>query len=378
MPLSDYRAREFGPVTSGGVYVNHAGVSPSPARVVRAVTEGAALAARDPFGFFMEGVLPARERARARFAEMLGVSADHCCFTKNTGHGLSLLADGLHLEPADNVVSASCEYPAVVYPWYAQADRGIETRLIDPRPDGTLSLDDCAAKMDARTRVVTLSWVQFGTGFRADLSAWASLAHTHGAIFVVDVIQGLGALPLDLGAAGVDAAASGVHKWLLAPGGTGVLFVTPAVLERLRLVNMGAGAVVDVGKFDPLDFSVKPNPQRFEEGTPNGLGLLGLDAALGLLTEVGVEAIGARVLELCTLGATLLERKGYEVASPMGEGQQSGLLCFRHAQHSNEAVLEALGKAGVTAAARGGNVRFSPHFYNHEEDMARAVDALPA
>lgn len=378
--MHDYRTSEFPAVTAQGAYLNHAGVSPAPARVVRAVRDAAALSASDPLGFFMgaEGVLARREAARERLARMMGVPAEHLALTKNTGHGLSLVADGLRLEPGDNVVSVACEYPSVVYPWYAQADRGIETRLVSPRADGTFTPDDLAAVMDAKTRVLTLSWVQFGTGFRCDLAACAALAHAHGALLVADVIQGLGALPLQSEQWGVDIAVTGAHKWLMAPGGTGGLYIAPHALERMRLVNMGAGAVVDVAKFDPLDFSVKPTALRFEEGTPNGLGLAGLDAALSLLEEVGAEAIAAQVLSLADHAADKLEAKGYQVTSPRAAHQRAGLVMFQHPTHSNEAVLQALTDAGVTAAVRGGKLRFSPHFYNTHEEIEQAVAALPA
>lgn len=375
--VSNTRVSEFGPVTARGVYVNHAGVSPSPARVVKAVVEAAGDAAANPLGFFLDRVLSARESARTRLARLMGVPPEHMALTKNTGQGLALVADGLKLEPGDNVVSVACEYPSVVYPWYAQSDRGIETRLIAPRADGTFTPEDLEAVMDARTRVLTLSWVQFGTGFRCDLAACAALARSRRLLFIVDVIQGLGVLPLTAEALGIDIAVTGAHKWLMAPGGTGGLYIAPHVLEKLRLVNMGAGAVVDVAKFDPLDFSPKHSAQRYEEGTPNGLGLCGLDAALSLLEEIGTEVIEAQVFSLTATAAELLERKGYRVTSPRLDTQRAGLVMFEHPTHPNAAVLEALTAAGVTAAVRGGKLRFSPHFYNTREEIERAVAVLP-
>lgn len=372
-----YRSEEFGPAVTRGVYINHAGIAPYPARVVRAVTEAAAHAAVDPLGFFMDRVLPATASARARLSRLMGTPAEHLVFTKNTGHGLSLIADGLMLEPGDNVVSVTCEYPSVVYPWYAQRDRGIETRLVSPRADGTFTAEDLDAVMDDRTRVLTLSWVQFGTGFRCDLAACAALAKSRGVLFIVDVIQGLGVLPLDSAALGLDVVVTGSHKWLLAPEGLGGLYIDPHVLDRLRLVNMGAGAVVDVMKFDPLDFSPKPTAQRYEEGTPNSLGLCGLDAALSLLEEVGIEAIAAQVLALTDYAAAALDKKGYRVTSPREDSQRGGLVMFEHPTRTNESVLEALTAASISAAVRGGKVRFSPHFYNTLEEIDRAVAALP-
>ena len=376
--MQNYREQEFSAVTPHFTYLNHAGVSPAPARVAAAVSAAVALSTQDPLSFFFKTVQPAMVSARARMARLMGVPAEHLAFTKNTGHGLSIVADALRLEPGDNVVSAACEYPSVVYPWYAQSDRGIETRLVTPRPDGTFTAEDIEAVMDDKTRVVTLSWIQFGTGFRCDLAAIAAAAHARGAIFVVDVIQGLGAFPLDAETLGLDVVVTGAHKWLMAPGGTGGLYVAPPVLDRMRLVNMGAASVVDVMKFDPLDFTPKPTAQRYEEGVPNGLGLVGLDAALSLLEEVGIEAIGAQILALAGHTAEKLDAKGYRVVSPRADHQRAGLVMFRHPSLPNAGVLQALTDAKVVAAERGGSLRFSPHFYNTTEEVDRAVNALPA
>ncbi len=375
--MQKYRDQEFAAVTAQLVYLNHAGVSPMPARVAAAVSETAMQFTRDPLSVFMSRVMPAMASARARLARLMGVPAEHLALTKNTGHGLSIVADALRLDAGDNVVSVDCEYPSVVYPWYAQADRGIETRLVTPHADGTFTADDLDAVMDDRTRVVTVSWIQFGTGFRCDLAAVTAAAHARNALVIVDVIQGLGALPLNVAELGIDIAVTGVHKWLMAPPGTGGLYVAPHVLDRLRLVNMGAGAVVDVMKFDPLDFDVKPTVQRYEEGSPNALGLVGLDASLSLLEDAGVDAIGTQIMMLSEYAAKKLGAKNYQVVSPRADHQRAGLVTFKHRSLPNESVMQTLTDAKVVAAVRGGNLRFSPHFYNTTEEIDRAVDALP-
>lgn len=375
--LAAYRQSEFGAVVQRGAYLNHAGIAPTPARVARAVSSALEASQRDPLDFFMATVLPTIESARIRLARLMGVPAAHLALVKNTGHALSLVADSLILEPGDNIVSADCEYPAVVYPWYAQNWRGVETRLTQARADGTIALEDIAANMDERTRVVTLSWVQFGTGAQTNLAALTEMAHARNVLVIADVIQGLGALPCKIEEWGVDIAATGSHKWLCAPSGTGGLYVAPHALERMRLLNMGAASVVNVEAFDPLTFTPKPTVQRYEEGSPNSLGIVGLDAALSLLEEVGIETIAARILSLTAYGAELLDAKGYKACSPRADAERAGLLLFCHPRHANETLLQTLADAGVTAAVRGGKVRLSPHFYNTGEEMARAVRALP-
>jgi len=374
-----YRATEFAAATAAGIGLNHAGVGPASARVVTAVEEAVRAMGRAPLAAFMELILPKMTAAREKLARMMGVPQEHLAFTRNTAHGLSLVADGLALEPGDNIVTAACEYPAVVYPWYAQKWRGIETRLVPLRADSTLHPDDFAAHMDDRTRVVALSWVQFGTGYRADMTEYAALAHRHGAILVADIIQGLGALPCDVTAWGADVAATSAYKWLMALPGMGALYVAPHVMERIHPVNIGAGSVVDPIRFDVTTFDLKPTVQRFEEGNPNALGLVALEAALGLLEEIGIDRIADRVLSLGAYAARALEEKGYEIVTPREAGRlHSPLVTFRHPTVANDAALEALKQAGVDAAVRGGNVRIAPHFYNNAADIATAVAALPA
>ncbi|HEX5324242.1 MAG TPA: aminotransferase class V-fold PLP-dependent enzyme, partial [Capsulimonadaceae bacterium] len=242
---------------------------------------------------------------------------------------------------------------------------------------GTLDPADYAKLISQRTRVIAVSWVQFGTGFRSDLAALAEIAHANGALLLVDVIQGLGAFPIDLLALGVDIAATGSQKWLIGPLGVGGLYIHPNALNHLRLVNMGSGSVKDVRAFSPLGFDPKPNAQRYEEGTPNLLGLIGLSASLSLIEEAGIEKIADRILAITAYAAEQLRRKGYEIVSPEIEGHRSGILIFKHPTVPSEELVALLDAAGVIAAPRGGGVRFAPHFYITEEHMDRAIAALP-
>ncbi|MGO8670957.1 MAG: aminotransferase class V-fold PLP-dependent enzyme [Capsulimonadaceae bacterium] len=376
--MDNYRETEFAAAIENGIYLNHAASSPMAARVFEALTAAMLASSRSPEQFFMGHVLPALTSVRERLATLMGVDAQNLALMRNTSQGLAVVADGLALEPGDNVLAASCEYPSVVYPWYAQAWRGVETRVVPAEPDGTLSVDAFARRIDSRTRVLSLSWVQFATGFRADLAEFAALARDHDLIFVVDAIQALGVLPLNARDLGIDVVVTGSQKWLMGPLGTGGLYIRPEIMDRLHPVNAGACSVVDIFKFDPLDFSLKPTAQRFEEGSPNALGAVGLNAALGLLLEVGIPQIAAHVLDVTRHAADALTARGYRIASPVADDRRAGIVLFDHPAHDSNDLLQTLRSARVAASVRAGCVRFSPHFYNTTDEIDAAIAALPS
>jgi selenocysteine lyase/cysteine desulfurase len=373
--LEHYRRTEFAASIARSVYLNHAASSPSPARVQKAVCDAITLVGSDPEAFFMESFLPAWNASRQGLADLMGVDPQWVAISRNTGHALAIAADGMALEPGDNVIIADCEYPAVIFPWYAQAWRGIETRVLPAGPHGLVTAEAIEPLIDSRTRAIAVSWVQFGTGYRTDLRAIADLAHAHGALIIVDVIQGLGALQLDP-TLPLDVIATGAHKWLMAPHGCGALYIAPEHLEKFHPTNIGALSVTDPFKFDPMSYTLKPNTQRYEEGTPNALGLIGMAAALSLIQEAGIAEIEKQVLDLAGYATERLLARGCAVDSPQDREHQSGLVLFRHPTLDNDAALQKLRDAGVRASIRGGRVRLSPHFYNTTEDLDTAIAAL--
>lgn len=372
-----YARSLFPYLKKGIVHLNHAGVSPLSLPVANAIRDYANLMSADPLESGMR-VWQQHIQCHEAFARIMGVAPENVAITKNTAHGLSIVANGLKWEAGDEVIFADCEYPANTYPWLSQADRGVVAKILKTRGDGTLPIEDYAALVTARTRVIALSWVQFSTGYKSDLKALAQLAHSAGALLVVDVIQGLGAAPLDLTDADVDIAATGSQKWLMGPVGTGALFIHPRVLDRLRLVNVGAGSVKNVVAFDPLGFDPKPNAQRYEEGTPNVAGSMGVKAAIEFLEAVGLPKVRERILKITRYAMDGIRARGYEVASPDSDDIRSGIVLFRHPTLPNDQALKSLQAAQVIMADRGGKLRFAPHFYITEEDIDRALAALPS
>jgi selenocysteine lyase/cysteine desulfurase len=179
------------------------------------------------------------ERVRGLAARLLGArDPQEVAFVENTSTALSLVAEGLDWRPGDNVVGAALEFPTNVYPWMVLASRGVEYRMT-PERDGRIDPEELLSLIDDRTRMLVLSWVQYASGFRSDLARLGEACRERGVLFVVDVIQGLGALALDVEAAHVDVAAGSCHKWLLGPEGIGLLYVSDRVIDRLRPARAG-------------------------------------------------------------------------------------------------------------------------------------------
>jgi selenocysteine lyase/cysteine desulfurase len=307
----------------------------------------------------------------------MGVNPYHLALTKNTAHGVSILADGFNWTPGDEIVFADCEYPANSYPWLSQQiDRGVVCKVVKTRPDGTVPIEDYATLVNSKTKVIAVSWVQFATGYRADLKALADLAHSVDAFLVVDVIQGLGGFPINLSELGVDAAATGSQKWLLGPMGVGGLYISPKMLEQMRLVNVGALSVNNVQAYSTLELDVKPNAQRYEEGTPNICGYIGLNESIKLVHEFGIENAEKNILDINKYASDKLVERGFEIFSPTDDSIRSGILMFNKPGVESDIVVKELVSNKVNVVIRGGNIRFAPHHYTTHEDIDRAIEAL--
>ncbi len=367
--------RDQFPVTAECVYFDHAGVAPVSRRVADAVA--AFIADARDFARLHYPAWEARaEVVRADAARLVGAATDELAFVASTSDGLSSIATAVDWRPGDSVVAVDGEFPANVYPWWALRRLGVETRLA-PIVDGRVTVDAIAALVDRTTRVVSVSAVDFATGHRRPLAAIAELCRRHSALFCVDGIQALGAVRLDVEREGIDALAADGHKWLCAPEGCGLLYVSRRWLDRLVPQRIGWKSVVDASRYLPYHFELKPDAQKFECGSANFLAIHALGAALDLLFDVGVDVVEQRVLALTAELRAALGAEGFALVSPDAAGERAGITTVR-VPEPPESVVRRLRAAGVLASPRGGGVRFSPHFYCDGDDIRRCVDALVA
>lgn len=370
--LAERYGDEF-PVKQNRVFFNHAGVCPLPRRSAEAaahvlqqqLVDGASSNNCRAWG---EGI----DRARHDLARLTRASAEEIAFVKNTTSGLFIAAGSIPWKDGDNVVTSAVEFPANVYPWLALDRQGVETRFVGLR-GGRLLMDDLVATMDRRTRAIALSWVQFTNGFRVDLGKLSQLCRDRDCYLVIDGIQGLGALQLDLSRYSIDFLSADGHKWLLSVEGCGMLYVRRQVLDDLVPFHVGWMGVERAS--DYLDYQLLPLPEarRFEEGSHNVAGIHALGASVGLLLEAGPAQVEAEIMALGDHLYEKLENIGCLTTSPRGPGERSGIVTFQHPQVAAAALVRWLAGKGVHCVERNGAVRFSPHFYNDEGEVDRAV-----
>lgn len=365
------------PVTEAWTYLNHAGVAPLPRQSAAAMQAYAGVAAADGGETWQRH--EAREaQVRLAGARVMGVDVADVAFIANTTVGLGLVAGGFDWKPGDRVVVPTCEFPSNLYPWLALGDQGVEVVRIEPEGPGD-RLDSAlfeAALRRGGVRVVAVSWVQFGRGWRLDLEALGRMCREHDSLLVVDAIQALGVIPAEFERWEVDVAAADGHKWMLGPEGLGVLYANERARDRLRVVAPGWNSVVHRQQWDNRDLVLDPTARRFEPGTMNYAGIYGLGASLDLLLEAGVAAVWAHVDGLCTRLAEGLEAADAHVLTDRSEGGGSGIVTFRLPGEAPEETEARLLARRFSVRARGGGVRVAPHGYNTVEEIDALVEAL--
>jgi selenocysteine lyase/cysteine desulfurase len=370
----------FFPITRNCVYLNHAANGPLPRPVARTLHDY--IDDTSSFGNMNYERWSEFERgAHRRLASLINVRPEQVAMTASTGDGLLMIAGGLHWQPGDSIISAECEFPSNVYPWLNLQEQGVQVHLVKMRENRT-AVEDILSSITERTRLVSLSLVEFSTGYRNDIATIARYCHEHGLICGIDAIQALGAINIDAQALGVDYLAAASHKWLLSPQTSGILYIADELLAQLHTVRRGWFSVESPFDFFNYEQPLKAGIARLEHSSPNRLPIIGLDAALGIFECIdgGMPAVEERILGLTGYAIVELERLGYPIVSPLGDGERSGIVCFKlHAERQDidtQQLVVELAARNIRVAVRSDVVRISPHFYNTLEEIDVLLNAL--
>jgi selenocysteine lyase/cysteine desulfurase len=366
------------PVTKNLIYLDHAAVAP--------IHKDSKQAVNDYLDYFLNfGIKDYSiwaekvESVRKNFASFINAEPDEIGFVKNTSAGLSIFANGLSLNTGDNIIIPDIEFPANIYPWMNLKNKGVEVKFLKTQ-NGIINLQDLENLIDEKTKIVSMSWIEYNNGFKNDLATVSEICRNKSQkygkkiYFCVDAIQGLGAFKLDLKEIEIDFLTADGHKWLLALEGAGILYCNKKIINEIHPVSVGWKSVKNFLDFGDINFELQQSAAKFEEGSMNVAGILSLGASLDLINQVGIENIESKILELTAFAYEKLHAHGVKVTSIMDNKHRSGILSFK--TNNIDQDYKKLIDNNVQLSKRGDALRISPHFYNTPEEIERFVEIL--
>jgi len=334
------------------------------------------------------GVYLAAERVRDKVAGLIGATAEEITYTRNVSEGLNMVVASLPWQRGDNaIVCRDIEHPNGVYSLYNMRDRhGIEVRIAEATADLAMPVDDIAARIDDRTRLVVMSSVTFATGARTELARMGRICRERGVTLLVDGAQSVGALDLDVHAAGVDALAVGASKYLCGPYGLGFLFMRRALAETLQPAYLGRFSVnlgdAHEGVQGHARYQLMPGAQRFDLGSANYPASCAIEASLDILQTVGIPVIEAHVTGLARKLDTGLRALGVPLISGGVDLHRTHLAVagWKLPPADGARLIGDLARylAGlkIRASERLGRLRFSFHLYNTPAEVEAVLAAI--
>jgi selenocysteine lyase/cysteine desulfurase len=372
----ELRRHEF-PVAREKIFLAHAGVCSLPRRVADAIAECARQGTLGDQEAFM---LHRLDDARKLAAQLLNCQSDEIALVGPTSLGLSFVAAGLKFRKGDNLLIYHDDYPSNVYPWMALAEKGVEVRLLNTRGLGAIRAIDVIGQVDENTRLVALASCHFISGFRIEIEKIGKFLRERGILFCLDAIQTLGAFPTTVEF--VDFLAADAHKWLLGPCGAGIFYVKKELQEKLNPPIYGWHNVRSPNFVAQEQIVFHSGAKKYEAGTQNLVGLVGLIASMELALELGVDNIAAELLRKRAWLVPALQTKGFTVLNADAKTENaSGIVSFFQVGKDLAALNQKLSEAGIAASLRtnraGQNfIRLSPHFYNTDAELQRVLALL--
>lgn len=362
------------PHTANQLYLNHAAVSPLSARVVRRVEAFLKDRSEGDIENYIAVLMPTLASARTLVGKFINCDEKNLAFVPNTSYGLNILAQGLKWKTGDRIILGDEEFPSNVYPFLNLRQQGVEIDFVHAR-DGKILIEDIEHLITPQTKLISVSYVQFLSGYRIDLAELSRLCKTRGVLLATDAIQALGAMPIDCKAMGFDFLAAGCHKWAMSPMGNAVIYLTDELLSQLDTAYVGWLSVKDAWNMLDYNLELLDDAKRFELGTMNWIGLVGLNEAFRMFDELGREVIAEKIL--CNTDHLLagLEAAGFEPVLTCARENRSGIVTIKNISEPEVAVQKLLERK-IKVATRCGTIRVSPHFYNSAVELDAFVGEL--
>lgn len=368
------KARSYFPYLNNGIiYFNHASTGPITTKVkerIESFLKERSEEKIDDYYAFKD----IADETKEMIGEMINCSGDRIAFLDNTTNGIIWLALGINWKAGDRIILNDVEFPANVYPFLQLKEQGVEVDFIKST-NGIVTAEEIINAIHPRTKLISISFVQFLSGYKVDLEKIGKVCKEKGIIFSVDAIQGLGAVRLDIEKYNIDFLASGTQKWLLGLQGLAFIYVRKELQDKMKSAPIGWLAVKDAWNLLDFDLTTKETAERFQPGTLNNLGIYAFNSSMKLFKEFGFVEIENQVLNNSKYFIEELAKIGYE--SPLHslpEKYLSGIVSFTSI--NAQKIFDILNQKKIVCSLREGYIRFAPHFYNTKQEIDLVVDTM--
>lgn len=308
------------------------------------------------------------EEVRTAFAHLIGAHPDEVAVVPSASAAINSVASALDFQGRRKVVLGEFEFPTMGHVWLAQQRRGARVQFVSASGDA-IPAENYDRAIDRDTLIVPLTHVCFLNGFRSDVKAIVSLAHSRDALVMFDDYQDCGTRPIDVKALDVDFYISGVLKYLLGPSGLAFLYVRRELISSLAPTITGWFAQANPFAFDVKQIDLAPTARRFEGGTPPIPNVCATLASLKLLSEIGLAGVAQQVKKTTRALLDGARQMDIRVKTPP---DSVGPLVVLEAKDAN-AMLRKLAERNIVASCRKDGVRIAFHVYNTPEDVAAII-----
>ncbi|HSD64901.1 MAG TPA: aminotransferase class V-fold PLP-dependent enzyme [Ignavibacteriaceae bacterium] len=366
--------REYFPhINKGITYLNHAATGPLSQKVLEVMNEFFLSKSEESIDDYT-GFVKITDETKEIIASLLNADIKRIAFGDNTTNGMNLIAQGLKWNKGDEIILNDIEFPANVYPFLNLRKQGVNVIFVKSH-DGVVSAEDIIERMTKNTRLVSVSMVQFLSGYRIDLGLLGEICSQNNIYLSVDAIQGLGALNLDVQKNKIDFMSCGTQKWLLALQGLAIYYFSDKLFDTLEPAYVGWLGVKNAWEMLDYKLILKNSAERFQPGTISTVGVFALNAALKLFRDFGFKEVEERVISNSEFLLNELQKLNIKpYLRKLDKRYLSGIVSFKHPEAWS--ILEILKDRKIEAAVREGTVRISPHFYNNEDDFAKLLCAF--
>jgi selenocysteine lyase/cysteine desulfurase len=372
MNISEIRSL-FPHLKTDQFYFNHAAIGPWSSLVLNRISEYSSQRSCSKIENY-PSVIRWNISAKEKLGKLIGASPDRIAWVENVSNGTNILAQGLDWKAGDRILLNDIEFPSNVYPFINLKKLGVEIDFAKSR-NGIVDVEDLETLITPKTKLISISLVQFLSGYRADIDAIGRLCKSRGIIFCVDAIQATGVVKIDVKKSNIDFLTGGSQKWLMSSQGLSYIYITEELQSRIDQKFVGWTSVKDAWNLLDFELIFRDSADRFQNGTVNAFGVAIFEASLSMFNQFGIENIEARVLENSNFLIKKLEDIGLEpVLKNVRENNIAGIVSFKHDKSQN--IFELLEKKNIHTAVREGMVRLSPHFYNTIEEIQNVVNLL--